>query len=88
MSQLRSATLVALGLSLPFAAWGTSASLNSDPAYLETQPATQIGLDALPDAAPPSCGLTSPEDAADEIDAHPAACCWFFHMGRWYCVSC
>jgi hypothetical protein len=88
MSQLRPAALLAMGLCLPFAAWGTSADINLEPADFDARSATQVVPDGVSDTLPPVCELSSPGDAADKADAQTAACCWFYHMGRWWCVSC
>jgi len=87
MSQLRPATLLAIGLSLPFTAWGASANLNLEPATIDAQSPGQVLPEGISDTLPPTCGLTSPDDATEKAGAQTAACCWFFHMGRWYCYE-
>jgi len=78
---------VILAFAVPFTAWGLSTNVDiqqDPPAWL---PGAAAPIDLPPGVEPPQCKLEQGADG-DEADARPAACCWFFYGGRWWCVSC
>jgi hypothetical protein len=63
---------------------------------------TQLAIaDVSAEASQPICGIEAaaaaaaaealggmPDTGAAKADAQVTACCWFYHMGRWWCVPC
>ena len=94
MSRLARFCAVAIvGLSLPFSAWGLGTndlgtSDDGAPGLSVWDAGEQAVFELPPGVAPPECKLKNQDSKAGEGDAHPAACCWFFYFGRYWCVPC
>jgi hypothetical protein len=66
--------LLGVALVLPLAAIGASQPLSIDSPSMN-------GFDGL--VEPPAC-----DEVALPGTSTSYGCCWFFHMGKWYCFPC